>query len=64
MGYNGASKYVEEIDDYCSSNKCLFIVNKEEYLDDKKQTNKFLISYVIKNYIEVCSSNISSVYVN
>lgn len=64
MGYNGASKYVEEIDEYCSSNKCLFIVNKEEFLKGLNQTNKTLVSYITKNYLEICSSNISNIYIN
>lgn len=64
MGYNGSYKYVKEIDDYCSDHKCLFIVNKEEVFNDINQTNKYIVSYIIKNYIEIAGSNIDSVYVN
>lgn len=64
MGYNGCYKYVNEIHDYCSEHKCLFIVNKEEALNDINQTNKYIVSYVMYNYIEIASSNVDSIYIN
>lgn len=64
MGYNGYYKYINEIHDYCSEHKCLFIVNKEEALNDINQTNKYIVSYVMYNYIEIASSSIDSIYIN
>ena len=64
MGYKGDKKYIKEIDKYCSNNKCLFMVNTDECLKDTNQTNKAIISYITKNYKEICSSNITSIYIN
>lgn len=65
MGYNGEKRYIEEIDNYCESNKCLFIINDdEENLSNTIQTNMKILDYVKKNYIAIYKSNIFSVYIN
>jgi len=63
MGYNGTKKYIEEIDEYCSKNKCIFIVNDEEATEEKvTQTSKEILWYVKKNYTTEFSSSIFTVY--
>ena len=65
MGYNGANKYIKEIDKYCSNNKCLFIINDEEdKISETVQTNMEILNYVKKNYYKKYGSNIFSVYTN
>lgn len=65
MGYNGASRYIDEIDNYCQVNKCLFIINDyEEEISSTIQTNMDILEYVKKNYNKQYSSNMFSVYIN
>lgn len=64
MGYKGEIKYVEEIDDYCGKNKCLFIVNDEEVEQNVNQINEYITSYVVENYYKIYGSNLNSVYIN
>lgn len=63
MGYDGSSKYIEEIDDYCSENKCLFIIeNRSE--ESTNQTNTEILEYIEGNYVQDVSSNVFKVYMN
>lgn len=65
MGYKGKEKYIKEIDDYCSKEKCIFIINDEEIVTKKRiQTNREMLKYVTNNYYQKYSSNIYSVYTN
>ena len=65
MGYNGANRYIEEIDNYCKDNKCLFIINdNEKDISITIQTNMEILDYVKKNYSGIYNSNIYSVYIN
>ena len=65
MGYNGASKYIKEIDEYCKNNKCLFIVNEQEKsISITVQTNMEIINYVKDNYNSIYNSNLFNVYIN
>lgn len=65
MGYNGANRYIEEIDNYCKNNKCLFIINdQEESISITIQTNMKILEYVQKNYQGIYNSNTFSVYIN
>ena len=65
MGYNGAKIYIEEIDNYCKENKCMFIMNDfEESVSITIQTNMDILKYVQNNYRKVYGSNILSVYIN
>ena len=58
MGYNGYKKYINEIDDICSSSSCMFIVDSswidrlddEDFNSDKFQINYDIIKYVYDNY--------------
>jgi len=63
MGYDGASRYIKEIDDYCSNNKCLFIV---EYRDkySTNQTNVEILKYINRNYLKEIGGNVFEIYTN
>ena len=63
MGYDGSSKYISEIDDYCSSNKCLFIIESRSE-ESTNQTNMDILEYVEANYIQDIGGNVFKVYVN
>lgn len=63
MGYDGSSKYISEIDEYCSSNKCLFIIENRGK-ESTNQTNTDILEYVEENYIQDISSNVFKVYIN
>ena len=65
MGYNGADKYIKEIDDYCQKNKCLFVINdQEDSISITIQTNMKILKYVQDNYRGIYNSNLFSVYIN
>ena len=64
MGYNGANKYIKEINDYCSNNSCLFILYKYEFSNNITQTNKNLVDYVKKNYDIYDEIDVFDIYVN
>lgn len=49
MGYNGSSRYIDEVNDYCNSNSCMFILYKYEF-SGGTQTNKEIVDFVIDNY--------------
>ena len=50
MGYNGAEKYLEEIKDICTKDKCLFIINKNDLnAGNYNQINDDILKYVIYN---------------
>lgn len=63
MGYDGSNKYIEEIDKYCSNNKCLFIIESRSELTTN-QTNTDILEYVEKNYIQDVGGNVFKVYIN
>lgn len=50
MGYNGSSRYMKEVEDYCNSNSCMFILYRYEFDDKITQTNREIVNYVIDNY--------------
>ena len=63
MGYKGSRKYIEEIDEYCSDRKCLFIIeNRSE--ESINQTNTDILEYIEDNYIQDVGGNVFKVYVN
>ena len=64
MGYKGSSKYLKEIKDYCESNKCLFIINVKEVLENINQTDKNIVKYIMNNYYNVTSTGIENIYIN
>lgn len=64
MGYNGENRYVEEIKDICSKDKCLFIINESDLTNQEySQISKKILEYVINNNTKVYSSNIFSVFI-
>lgn len=64
MGYKGAERYIEEIDDTCITEKCIFIVNDSELNSQLyNQTNKEILMYVRKNYTKIYSSSVFGVYI-
>ena len=65
MGYGGAKKYIEEVDDYCKDNKCIFVIcEKELLMEDGNQTNKEILQYVIDEYKKIYFSPLYGVYTN
>ena len=65
MGYGGAKKYIEEEDDYCKDNKCIFVIcEKELLMEDGNQTNKEILQYVIDEYKKIFFSPLYGVYTN
>lgn len=53
MGYKGSYSYIGEVNDYCKSNSCMFILYKYEFDNDITQTNREIIDYVIDNYYKI-----------
>lgn len=64
MGYQGAKKYIEEIENNCQNKKCLFVVNNNE-LNQKfyNQTNSDILNFVDKNYNKIYSSSVFGIYI-
>ncbi len=51
MGKNGAKVYIKEINNTCSKNKCLFLIDKKKLkANNKDQTNKEILKYITNNY--------------
>ena len=64
MGIKGYKGYIEEIDSNCKRGKCIFVINDNEaYGNINNQVNREILNYVIKNYYQIHSSNIFSVYI-
>ncbi len=63
MGYKGEEKYIKEIDNYCSQNKCMFVLISED-LVVKNQTSKKLLDYVQRNYDNVTNFEAFGIYTN
>lgn len=53
MGYNGSAKYIDEIDDNCRSNKCIFFVELNALNSKGAQLSKEIFNYVIDNYEKI-----------
>ena len=49
MGYNGDERIIKEVNDICSDEKCLFIIDPSEF-DINNQLNKNIINYVEDGY--------------
>ena len=65
MGYGGADRYIDEIDNKCKSEKCLFIINDAEALGKvHNQVDRSILKYVINHYYQEYSSDTFSIYVN
>ena len=63
MGYNGEDKYIKEIDNYCSHNKCMFVLVSED-LVHPNQTSKKILDYVQKKYDNITNFEAFSIYTN
>lgn len=57
MGYNGSYKMVNEIDNVCDENSCVFYVD-ENFIENSPQFSKTIYNYIINNY------NRRNVYMN
>ncbi len=65
MGYMGSIKYIDEIDNYCTSHKCMFILYKYEFrAGNVSQTNRNLINYVKNNYNNKEVYDVFNIYSN
>ena len=64
MGYRGSKKYVNEIDDYCSKNKCMFVIKSNEVVKNYNQVNREITGYVINKYLSIYSSDKLTFYIN
>ncbi len=65
MGYHGSYGYIQEIDEDCQRNSCVFIIRDEELTTKAHiQTSREILRYVSENYYREYSSNTFSVYVN
>lgn len=63
MGYNGAERYIKEIEETCKKEKCLFIVKESELTRRGfNQTNNDILRYVVENYKKVYSSSTFGLY--
>ena len=60
MGYKGEYKIINELENKCSNNKCMFILSN---IDVNNQVNKTILEYVKDNYNYVDTVNIFDVYV-
>jgi len=65
MGYNGASRYLQEIKETCAVDKCLFIINDSDLKTQLyNQTNKEILKYVVNNNTKIYASSVFGVYIN
>ncbi len=64
MGYKGSKKYIKEIDDYCSKNKCIFVIKSNEVVKNYNQINREITGYVINKYLSIYSSDKLTFYIN
>ena len=62
MGYKGEDTYIKEINNYCKTHKCMFIINKDDiYKRDKFSIiNVKILKYVEKNYKEITKDRLSN----
>ena len=63
MGYRGEVKYIKEIDNYCSKNKCMFVLASEDFVH-QHQTSKKILDYVVKNYDNITNFDAFGIYTN
>lgn len=49
QGYNGIEERINEVDEFCSSNECVFIVN-DDLVGNKNTQLKKIYNYVVENY--------------
>lgn len=65
LGSGGYQKIIEEIEEYCSKEKCVFFLDKEELKEETKGVyNKEIVKYVDKTYDKQTSINGLNIYTN
>jgi hypothetical protein len=59
MGYKGEYKIINELEDRCTTNKCMFVLSST---DVGNQLNEDILNYVKDNYTKIDSVNIFDIY--
>ena len=63
LGYHGDSRVIQEIDDICQKESCVFFIEKQEF-KKYSQFSRKIYSYVLENYYFVSGNEIFFVYEN
>ena len=63
LGYHGDSRVIQEIDDICQKESCVFFIEKQEF-KKYSQFSRKIYSYVLENYHFVSGNEIFFVYEN
>ena len=64
MGYHGSERYIQEIDEDCQEQQCLFIVHDDELRSKAyNQTSMQILEYVTNNYYKIYATSIFGVYI-
>ena len=63
MGYNGVFERIKEVDEMCSSEKCVFILDSTTELIKQNQDSDFYF-YVKNNYVKIDEYDIFHIYSN
>lgn len=65
MGYNGANKYIKEIENTCQKEKCIFVLNNNEIKKTKyNQTSSGILEFVDYTYTKIYASSVFGIYIN
>lgn len=64
IGYEGSNKLINGIKNTCSSNSCIFFVDKYLFYGRYQQFNKDIYDYVINTYTKVDESKFFDIYRN
>ena len=65
MGYGGADGYISELDQHCSHQRCLFIINDKEALGKlHNQIDISILEHIRDSYYQEYGSDYFSVYTN
>jgi len=62
LGKNGAHKIIQDFEQICSKNKCIYLINEKKIFTDRVQTNDEIVKYVINNYNKTGNISIFSIY--
>ena len=63
LGYNGLEKRINEVDELCSNEVCMFIADSTTENEEQNQASKFYY-YIKNNYIKVDSYDVFDIYSN
>ena len=65
MGYHGGAYYMDEINDYCDSHSCIFILYQYEFRENNvSQTSQELVDYVKNTYTKFDNFDSFDIYVS